>query len=112
MLSFMPGRRTADKERAFLCIFFGNDRGMEIARLLTDPAMRDKVLGKRKRFSLAQLLTASKRALPRRGRMPWSLVAQANRNWFCEKRCVQVRILSDERVRVAPQVPLSNWLPC
>jgi TetR/AcrR family transcriptional regulator, transcriptional repressor for nem operon len=46
MLPFMPGRRTADKERAFFAIFSTLIGAVEIARLLPDPAMREKVLAR------------------------------------------------------------------
>lgn len=44
MLSFMPGRRVADKERAFFAIFSTMIGAVEIARMLPEPAMREKVL--------------------------------------------------------------------
>src|SRR3984957_4449384 len=44
MLPFMPGRRTADKERAFFSIFSTMIGATEIARMLPQPAMREKVL--------------------------------------------------------------------
>ena len=44
MVPFMPGRRTTDKERAFFAIFSTMIGAVEIARLLPDPAMREKVL--------------------------------------------------------------------
>ena len=44
MLPFMPGRRTADKERAFFSIFSTMVGATEIARMLPQPAMREKVL--------------------------------------------------------------------
>jgi TetR/AcrR family transcriptional regulator, transcriptional repressor for nem operon len=44
MLPFMPGRRTADKERAFFSIFSTMVGAIEIARMLPQPAMREKVL--------------------------------------------------------------------
>ena len=59
MLPFMPGRRTVDKERAFFAIFSTMIGAVEIARMLPDPAMREKVLASAQRFSLAQLLTSS-----------------------------------------------------
>jgi TetR/AcrR family transcriptional regulator, transcriptional repressor for nem operon len=52
MLPFMPGRRTADKERAFFAIFSTMIGAIEIARLLPDPAMREKVLGNARDFLL------------------------------------------------------------
>jgi len=52
MLPFMTGRRTADKERAFFAIFSAMIGAVEIARLLPDPAMRDKVLGNARDFLL------------------------------------------------------------
>jgi TetR/AcrR family transcriptional regulator, transcriptional repressor for nem operon len=52
MLPFMPGRRTADKERAFFAIFSAMIGAVEIGRLLPDPAMRDKVLGNARDFLL------------------------------------------------------------
>ena len=39
MLPFMPGRRTADKERAFFAIFSTMIGTIEMARVLPDPAM-------------------------------------------------------------------------
>jgi TetR/AcrR family transcriptional repressor of nem operon len=44
MLPFMPGQRTADKERAFFSIFSTMIGATEIARMLPEPAMREKVL--------------------------------------------------------------------
>ncbi len=44
MLPFMPGQRTAEKERAFFAIFSTMIGAIEIARLLPDRAMREKVL--------------------------------------------------------------------
>ena len=52
MLPFMPGRRTADKERAFFAIFSTMIGAIEIARLLPDPAMQEKVLGNARDFLL------------------------------------------------------------
>ena len=44
MLPFMPGRRTADKERAFFAIFSTMIGAVEMARILPDRSMREKVL--------------------------------------------------------------------
>jgi TetR/AcrR family transcriptional repressor of nem operon len=44
MVPFMPGQRTADKERAFFAIFSTMVGAIEIARMLPEPAMREKVL--------------------------------------------------------------------
>jgi TetR/AcrR family transcriptional regulator, transcriptional repressor for nem operon len=44
MVSFMPGRRTMGKERAFFAIFSTMIGAIEIARMLPDPGMREKVL--------------------------------------------------------------------
>jgi len=52
MQPFMPGRRTEDKERAFFTIFSTIIGAIEIARLLTDPAMREKVLASARDFLL------------------------------------------------------------
>ena len=52
MLPFMPGRRTVDKERAFFAIFSTMIGAVEIARLLPDSAMREKVLGSARDFLL------------------------------------------------------------
>ena len=49
---FMPGRRTADKERAFFAIFSTMIGAIEIARLLPEAAMREKVLTIAKDFLL------------------------------------------------------------
>jgi len=52
MVPFMPGRRTADKERAFFAIFSSMTGAIAIARLLPDPAIREKVLGSVRDFLL------------------------------------------------------------
>ena len=52
MLPFMPGRRTADKERAFFSIFSTMIGAIEIARMLPEPAMREKVLASARDFLL------------------------------------------------------------
>src|SRR5215472_15728943 len=52
MLPFMPGRRTVDKERAFFAIFSTMIGAVEIARMLPDPAMREKVLASARDFLL------------------------------------------------------------
>src|SRR5579863_5201868 len=44
MLPFMPGRQSRDKERAFFAIFSTMIGAVEIARLLPDPAVQEKVL--------------------------------------------------------------------
>jgi len=44
MLPFMPGQRTADKERAFFFIFSTMVGSIQIARMLPEPLMREKVL--------------------------------------------------------------------
>ena len=53
MVPFMPGRRTTDKERAFFVIFSTMVGAMEIARMLPEPAMREKVLASAKDFLLS-----------------------------------------------------------
>ena len=55
MLPFMPGRRTVDKERAFFVIFSTMIGAVEIARMLPDPAMREKVLTGTRDFLLRSL---------------------------------------------------------
>jgi TetR/AcrR family transcriptional regulator, transcriptional repressor for nem operon len=52
MMSFMPGQRTVDKERAFFAIFSTMIGAVEIARMLPDPAMREKVLASARSFLL------------------------------------------------------------
>jgi len=52
MLPFMPGRRTADKESAFFSIFSTMIGAIEIARMLPEPAMREKVLASAREFLL------------------------------------------------------------
>jgi TetR/AcrR family transcriptional repressor of nem operon len=52
MVPFMPGRRTKDKERAFFAIFSTMIGAIEIAHLLPDPAIREKVLGSARDFLL------------------------------------------------------------
>lgn len=52
MLPFMPGRRTADKERAFFAIFSTMIGAVELARVIPEPAVRAKVLASAKDFLL------------------------------------------------------------
>jgi len=52
MLPFMPGQRTADKECAFFSIFSTMVGAIEIARMLPEPAMREKVLACAREFLL------------------------------------------------------------
>jgi TetR/AcrR family transcriptional regulator, transcriptional repressor for nem operon len=52
MVPFMPGERTADKERAFFAIFSTMIGAIDIARLLPDRAMRGKVLACTRDFLL------------------------------------------------------------
>ncbi|MGE5112331.1 MAG: TetR/AcrR family transcriptional regulator [Acidobacteriaceae bacterium] len=52
MTPFMPGRRTADKEQAFFVIFSTMIGAIQIARLLPDTKMREKVLGNAREFLL------------------------------------------------------------
>ena len=52
MLPLMPGRRTADKERAFFAIFSAIIGAVEIARLLPDRAARERVLASTRDFLL------------------------------------------------------------
>ena len=53
MLPFMPGRRTADKERTFFAIFSTMIGAVELARVMPEPAMRAKVLGSARDFLLS-----------------------------------------------------------
>jgi TetR/AcrR family transcriptional repressor of nem operon len=53
MLPFMPGQRTADKESAFFAIFSTMIGAVEIARMLPDRAMREKVLAATRDFLLS-----------------------------------------------------------
>jgi TetR/AcrR family transcriptional regulator, transcriptional repressor for nem operon len=50
--AFMPGRRTVDKERSFFVIFSTMIGAVEIARMLPNPAMREKVLESARDFLL------------------------------------------------------------
>ena len=52
MVPFMPGGRTVDKEGAFFAIFSTMIGAVEIARLLPDRAMREKVLASTREFLL------------------------------------------------------------
>ena len=52
MVPFMPGRRSADKEQAFFAIFSTMAGAIEIARMLPDAAIREKVLGSARDFLL------------------------------------------------------------
>ena len=52
MLPFMPGRQAAERERAFFAIFSTLIGTLAIARILTDPAARAKVLASARDFLL------------------------------------------------------------
>jgi TetR/AcrR family transcriptional regulator, transcriptional repressor for nem operon len=52
MVPFMPGRRIMDKEHAFFAIFSTMIGAIEIARLLPDSVIREKVLGSTRDFLL------------------------------------------------------------
>jgi TetR/AcrR family transcriptional repressor of nem operon len=52
MLPFMPGRRTADRERAFFVIFSMMIGAVEIARMMPDSAAQEKVLASTREFLL------------------------------------------------------------
>jgi TetR/AcrR family transcriptional regulator, transcriptional repressor for nem operon len=52
MVPFMPGRRIVDQERAFFAIFSTMIGAIEIARMLPDPEIREKVLGSARDFLL------------------------------------------------------------
>jgi TetR/AcrR family transcriptional repressor of nem operon len=56
MLPFMLGQRTADKERAFFVIFSIMIGAIEIARILSDGAMREKALMGAKELLLRSLI--------------------------------------------------------
>ena len=53
MVPFMPGRRTAEKERAFFVIFSTMVGATEIARMLPEPAMRERMLASVRDFLLS-----------------------------------------------------------
>jgi TetR/AcrR family transcriptional repressor of nem operon len=52
MVSFMPGRRIADKERAFFIIFSTMIGAVQITRMLPDRAVQEKVLANARDFLL------------------------------------------------------------
>jgi TetR/AcrR family transcriptional repressor of nem operon len=52
LLPFMPGRRAADKERAFIAIFSTMLGAIGIARILPDPQARASVLATAREFLL------------------------------------------------------------
>lgn len=52
LLPMMPGRRTAEKERAFLVIFSTMIGAIQIARMQPNPATREKVLSTARSFLL------------------------------------------------------------
>src|SRR5215831_12417498 len=53
MLPFMPGRRAADRERAFFLIFSTMIGAIEIARMLPDSTSRERVLASTRDFLLS-----------------------------------------------------------
>jgi TetR/AcrR family transcriptional regulator, transcriptional repressor for nem operon len=52
MVPFMPGRRKADKERAFFAIFSTMAGAIALARILTVPSSRERVLAMVRSFLL------------------------------------------------------------
>lgn len=50
MLPFMPGRRTQDKERTFFVIFSTMIGAVQIARMMPDRAVQEKVLASAREF--------------------------------------------------------------
>ncbi len=52
IVPFMPGRRAADKESAFLAIYSTMIGAMAMARMLPDPAARARVLANARNFLL------------------------------------------------------------
>jgi hypothetical protein len=52
MVPFMPGRRTADKERALFVIFSAMVGAVEIARMLPERAAQERVLASTREFLL------------------------------------------------------------
>ena len=52
LVRFMPGRRTADKERAFFAIFSTMIGAIEIARMIPDREARERILARNKEFLL------------------------------------------------------------
>lgn len=52
MQPFMPGRRAVDKERAFFAIFSTMIGAIALARILPDPAARERVLASARDFLL------------------------------------------------------------
>jgi TetR/AcrR family transcriptional regulator, transcriptional repressor for nem operon len=52
MSRFMPGRRPADRERAFFAIFSSMIGAVEMARIIPDPAARKKILESTRDFLL------------------------------------------------------------
>jgi TetR/AcrR family transcriptional repressor of nem operon len=52
MLPFMPGRRAADKERAFFVIFSAMIGAVEIARMMPNGTAQEKVLASTREFLL------------------------------------------------------------
>jgi len=52
MVPFMPGRRTADKERAFFAIFSTMVGAVQIARMMPDRSIQERVLGTARDFLL------------------------------------------------------------
>jgi TetR/AcrR family transcriptional regulator, transcriptional repressor for nem operon len=52
MVPFMPGRRATDKERAFFVIFSTMIGAVQIARMLPDRAVQEKVLASAREFLL------------------------------------------------------------
>jgi TetR/AcrR family transcriptional regulator, transcriptional repressor for nem operon len=52
ILPFMPGRRAADKESAFFAIYSTMIGAMAMARMLSSPEARAKVLGNARDFLL------------------------------------------------------------
>ncbi len=53
LVRFMPGRRAVDRERAFFLIFSNMIGAIEMARMMPDPAARQRILTHTRDFLLA-----------------------------------------------------------
>ena len=92
MVPFIPGRRTKDKERAFFVIFSTMIEAGEIARLLPDLAIREKVLETARDSLLRSFRCPQSLASDRQGLSRWRggrfACTSLRRQWSLERLTV------------------------
>jgi TetR/AcrR family transcriptional repressor of nem operon len=63
LVGYMPGRRAADRERAFFSIFSTMIGAVEMARMMSDAGARHLILGAARNFLLSAFSKGSRRCV-------------------------------------------------